>query len=274
MNGENRIGLQEYAYEIADDITRGNYTIVDDTNANDINTILNNNALMDHILLILTDHYGDEIEAQSHFEEFIEYNTNILNRLNNDDNITRRVNNIIINDNENNRRPPTPPTPENAQIEPIEIPQEVIDRIPQEVLNIITCPISGEIMRNPVINSVGQTYDRTRIQQWLSRGNRTDPNTRQQITTTLIPNFSIKSLINSYIPQLGGKRKYTKKNRKYKKSRKTKINKKTKNNKRTKNMKKIKKMKIMKKNKTIKQKRVSKNKKHNKKTKKTKNKRK
>ena len=105
-------------------------------------------------------------------------------------------------------------------------------------------------MRNPVINSVGQTYDKNNIQQWLSRGNITDPNTRQQITTTLIPNFSIKSLINSYIPQLGGKRKY-------KKTRKT-------NNKMTKNIKKIKKMK---KNKTIKQKRVLKNRKYNKKTK-------
>jgi hypothetical protein len=103
-------------------------------------------------------------------------------------------------------------------------------------------------MRNPVVNSVGQTYDRANIQQWISRGNRTDPNTRQQITTTLIPNFSIKSLINSYIPQLGGKRKYTKKNRKYKKSKKTKTNKRIKN-------------------KTIKQKRALKNKKYNKKTK-------
>ena len=89
-------------------------------------------------------------------------------------------------------------------------------------------------MRNPVVNSVGQTYDRQSIQQWLSRGNRTDPNTRQQITNTLIPNFSIKSLINSYIPQLGGKKKYTKKNRKYKKSKKTKINKRTKNMKKNK----------------------------------------
>ena len=68
-------------------------------------------------------------------------------------------------------------------------------------------------------------------------GIETDPNTRQQISTTLIPNFSIKSLINSYIPQLGGKRKYTKKNRKYKKSRKTN------NNKGTKKIKKIKKIK-------------------------------
>ena len=77
-------------------------------------------------------------------------------------------------------------------------------------------------MRNPVVNSVGQTYDRANIQQWISRGNTTDPNTRQQISATLIPNFSIKSLINSYIPQLGGKRKCTKKNRKYNKKTKSK----------------------------------------------------
>ena len=257
MNSEDRLGLQDYAYELVDNITRGDYSIVDADNVSDINAILNNDTLMDFILLGLQDHYGEGTEAEARFNYFVNYNTAIINNTENE-NITRRIDNLIINENENNIRPPTPPTPVIAEPEPIEIPREVIDRIPQEVLNVITCPIGGEIMRNPVINSVGQTYDRANIQEWISRGNRTDPNTRQQITTTLIPNFSIKSLINSYIPQLGGKRKYTKKNRKYKKSKKTKTNK------RTKNMKKIKKMK---KNKTIKHKRISKNKKHNKKTK-------
>ena len=235
MDSEYRVNLQDEAYDIAQDIMRGDYRIVDDTNVSDIRVFLNNDALMDMIYTILEEEYGEGTEAEVRFNEFINYNRNIINNI----------------ENENNMRPPTPPTPtqRNVELEPIEIPQEVIDRIPQEVLNVITCPIGGEIMRNPVVNSVGQTYDRVNIQQWISRGNRTDPNTRQQITTTLIPNFSIKSLINSYIPQLGGKRKYTKKNRKYKKSKKTKTNK------RTKNMKKIKKMK---KNKTIK---------HNKKTK-------
>ena len=87
-------------------------------------------------------------------------------------------------------------------------------------------------MRDPVFNSVGQTYDRSSIQEWLNRGNRTDPNTRQNITNQLITNFSIKSLINSYIPQLGGKRRLTKKNKKYKKNNNK--NKKTKNNKKNK----------------------------------------
>jgi hypothetical protein len=244
--------FHDYLYDIVQNIINGDYSISD--NPQEVSSIINSNTSLDTIQLMLEDEYGEGTEAESRFNEFVNYNRAFLNRLNNNsENISRR-----INDNENIMRPPSPPTPEIPEPEPIEIPQEVIDRIPQEVLNVITCPIGGEIMRNPVINSVGQTYDRANIQQWISRGNRTDPNTRQQITTTLIPNFSIKSLINSYIPQLGGKKKYTKKNRKYKKSRKTKTNK------RTKNMKKIKKMK---KNKTIKQKRVLKNRKHNKKTK-------
>jgi hypothetical protein len=229
--------FHDYLYDIVQNIINGDYSISD--NPREVASIINDNTALNIIQDMLEDEYGEGTEADARYEQFIRYNTAIINNIENE-NITRRIDNIVINDNENIMRPPTPPTPEIPEPEPVEIPQEVIDRIPQEVLNVITCPIGGEIMRNPVVNSVGQTYDRTNIQQWISRGNRTDPNTRQQITTTLIPNFSIKSLINSYIPQLGGKRKYTKKNRKYKKSKKTK---------------------------TIKQKRVLKNRKHNKKTK-------
>ena len=251
--------FHDYLYDIVQNIINGDYSISD--NPREVASIINNRRALNTIEEMLEEYYQEELpgddgyhEADARYQQFIRYNRNIINNTENE-NIIRRMDNIQINENVNNTRPPTPPTPEITEVESIEIPQEVIDRIPQEVLNVITCPIGGEIMRNPVINSVGQTYDRANIQEWISRGNRTDPNTRQQITTTLIPNFSIKSLINSYIPQLGGKRKYTKKNRKYKKSRKTKTNKRTKN------------MKKMKKNKTIKQKKVLKNNKHNKKTK-------
>ena len=174
MDSESRVELLDYAYELVDNITRGDYTLEDAINVREINAVLNNNTLMDYILLGLEDHYDERREAESRFNDFVNYNRNIINNTENE-NIIRRVNNININNNENNEnnaRPPTPPTPEIAEPEPIEIPQEVIDRIPQEVLNVITCPISGEIMRNPVVNSVGQTYDKTSIQQWISRGNR------------------------------------------------------------------------------------------------------
>jgi len=242
--------FHDYLYDIVQNIINGDYSISD--NPREVASIINDRRALNTIENMLEEYYQEELpggdgyhEAGAKYQQFIRYNIDILNRLNNNnnENIIRRMDNIEINENINNDdtgniiRPPSPPTPQQEHIE-----------IPQEVLHVITCPISGEIMREPVVDSVGQTYDRISIQGWLSRGNRTDPNTRQQITTTLIPNFSIKSLINSYIPQLGGKKKYTKKNRKYKKSRKVKTNKRIKN-------------------KTIKQKRVLKNKKHNKKTK-------
>jgi hypothetical protein len=253
--------FHDYLYGIVQNIINGDYSISD--NPREVASIINDRRALNTIKNMLEEYYQEELpgdngyhEAGARYQQFIRYNRNIINNTENENII--RMDNFQINEIVNNTRPPTPPTPEITEVESIEIPQEVIDRIPQEVLNVITCPISGEIMRNPVVNSVGQTYDRISIQGWLSRGNRTDPNTRQQITTTLIPNFSIKSLINSYIPQLGGKRKYTKKNRKYKKFKKTKTKKRTKN---------IKKNKKIKKNQTIKQKRVLKNRKYNKKTK-------
>lgn len=248
--------FHDYLYDIVQNIINDDYFISDIPR--EVASIINNRTALNSIEEMLEEYYQEELpgddgyrEAGTRYQQFIRYNRNIINNIENE-NISRRVNNIIIDDSENNMRLPISPSPEITEPEPIEIPQEVLDRIPQEVLNVITCPIGGEIMRNPVVNSVGQTYDRANIQQWISRGNSTDPNTRLQITTTLIPNFSIKSLINSYIPQLGGKKKYTKKNRKYKKSRKIKTNK---------NIKK------MKKNKSIKKKKVSKNKKYNKKSK-------
>ncbi|KAJ6710989.1 U BOX DOMAIN-CONTAINING [Salix koriyanagi] len=44
------------------------------------------------------------------------------------------------------------------------------------------CPLSKELMRDPVVLSTGQTYDRPFIQKWLKAGNRTCPLTQQGIT--------------------------------------------------------------------------------------------
>ena len=68
----------------------------------------------------------------------------------------------------------------------------VMNKVQEESL---ICPISQEIMSDPVITSSGKTYERTSIQGWLDRGERTDPLTREIITTNLIPNIVLKSLI-------------------------------------------------------------------------------
>ncbi|CAF2074653.1 hypothetical protein Bca4012_089267 [Brassica carinata] len=58
------------------------------------------------------------------------------------------------------------------------------------------CPISLEMMRDPVIVSTGQTYERTCIDKWIEAGHSTCPKTQQALTsTTLTPNYVLRSLI-------------------------------------------------------------------------------
>ncbi|XP_077220235.1 plant U-box 14 [Tasmannia lanceolata] len=58
------------------------------------------------------------------------------------------------------------------------------------------CPISLELMKDPVIVSTGQTYERSCIQKWLDAGHKTCPKTQQTLShTVLTPNYVLKSLI-------------------------------------------------------------------------------
>eukprot|EP00249_Psilotum_nudum_P017096 c26156_g2_i1 orf=365-1534(-) len=58
------------------------------------------------------------------------------------------------------------------------------------------CPISLELMSDPVILATGQTYDRPSIQRWLDAGHRTCPKTKQFLyDVKLIPNYALRSLI-------------------------------------------------------------------------------
>ncbi|KAK9064211.1 hypothetical protein SSX86_015591 [Deinandra increscens subsp. villosa] len=64
------------------------------------------------------------------------------------------------------------------------------------------CPISLEIMSDPVILSSGHTFDRPSIQRWLDSGHRTCPITKLPLSDSpsLIPNHTLRSLISSYNP--------------------------------------------------------------------------
>ncbi|XP_038875664.1 U-box domain-containing protein 11-like isoform X2 [Benincasa hispida] len=58
------------------------------------------------------------------------------------------------------------------------------------------CPISFELMLDPVICSTGQTYERSNVQNWIDRGNRTCPKTQEQLQTLILtPNFLMRKLI-------------------------------------------------------------------------------
>ncbi|KAK4254958.1 hypothetical protein QN277_008026 [Acacia crassicarpa] len=58
------------------------------------------------------------------------------------------------------------------------------------------CPISLELMKDPVIVSTGQTYERSCIEKWLEAGHSTCPKTQQTLTSTVLtPNYVLRSLI-------------------------------------------------------------------------------
>ncbi|XP_050228616.1 U-box domain-containing protein 15 [Mercurialis annua] len=64
--------------------------------------------------------------------------------------------------------------------------------IPHEFL----CPITLEIMTDPVIIASGQTYERESIQKWFSSNHRTCPKTRRDLDhLSIAPNYALKNLI-------------------------------------------------------------------------------
>ncbi|CAN4115760.1 unnamed protein product [Withania somnifera] len=58
------------------------------------------------------------------------------------------------------------------------------------------CPISLDLMRDPVVVSTGQTYERSSITVWFESGHTTCPKTGQTLThTDVITNSALKNLI-------------------------------------------------------------------------------
>ncbi|VAH82655.1 unnamed protein product [Triticum turgidum subsp. durum] len=71
--------------------------------------------------------------------------------------------------------------------------------IPPEELR---CPISLQLMYDPVIVSSGQTYERVCIEKWFNDGHSTCPKTQQQLAhLSLTPNYCVKAMISSWCEQ-------------------------------------------------------------------------
>ena len=67
--------------------------------------------------------------------------------------------------------------------------------------SLIICPISHQIMIDPVMTSDGQTYEREVITQWLLTS-QTSPLTNAPLAnTTLIPNIALRNIIENIIEQ-------------------------------------------------------------------------
>lgn len=61
------------------------------------------------------------------------------------------------------------------------------------------CPISLDLMKDPVILSTGITYDRESIEKWIDGGNFSCPATKQDLTSfDLIPNHALRRMIQDW----------------------------------------------------------------------------
>ncbi|XP_074286307.1 U-box domain-containing protein 26-like [Silene latifolia] len=79
------------------------------------------------------------------------------------------------------------------------LPIEPLDAAGVQIPYYFRCPISLELMTDPVTVCTGQTYDRSSIESWVSTGNITCPVTRSPLSDfTLIPNHTLRRLIQEW----------------------------------------------------------------------------
>ena len=61
------------------------------------------------------------------------------------------------------------------------------------------CPISQDVMKDPVLTTAFQTYERESIEKWFALGRRTDPMTGQRLgSTALRPNGPLRDAIQEW----------------------------------------------------------------------------
>jgi len=75
-----------------------------------------------------------------------------------------------------------------------------VDSLKENTKNILggndsfLCPITRDVMEDPVSAKDGHTYEREAIEMWFHNNSRS-PKTNEQISTELIPNYALKSAI-------------------------------------------------------------------------------
>mmetsp|Transcript_9035 Transcript_9035/g.10215 ORF Transcript_9035/g.10215 Transcript_9035/m.10215 type:complete len:144 (+) Transcript_9035:19-450(+) len=77
-------------------------------------------------------------------------------------------------------------------------PLPMANNIPKDVEEKLLCPISLEIMTDPVVTPYGHTYERKNIEEYIERHG-IDPMTRKPLAKdALIPNYSIRTMLEHY----------------------------------------------------------------------------
>ncbi len=64
------------------------------------------------------------------------------------------------------------------------------------VLDSFQCPLTMEMMRDPVMTADGQTYERAATEEWFALGRRTSPLTGDELpSTNFFPNIALRKVI-------------------------------------------------------------------------------
>jgi hypothetical protein len=64
------------------------------------------------------------------------------------------------------------------------------------------CPVTLDLMKDPVTLSTGITYDRDSIEKWIESGNKTCPVTKTELTSfDIVPNHSLRRMIQDWCVQ-------------------------------------------------------------------------
>merc|ERR1711964_219396 len=68
-----------------------------------------------------------------------------------------------------------------------------------EAPNEFQCPISLEVMADPVVIVSGHTYERAAIEKWFNEGHRTCPKSHVWVeNTTTVPNHTLRTMIQDF----------------------------------------------------------------------------
>lgn len=85
--------------------------------------------------------------------------------------------------------------PAAAPVQPVPVGLALGEEHPREFL----CPISLELMTDPVVTSTGHTFERASIEAWFATGRTTNPITGLRLASRdLTPNFALRDAIATY----------------------------------------------------------------------------
>mmetsp|Transcript_517 Transcript_517/g.564 ORF Transcript_517/g.564 Transcript_517/m.564 type:complete len:101 (-) Transcript_517:30-332(-) len=82
-----------------------------------------------------------------------------------------------------------------------------------EVIESFLCPITQQIMKDPVMTKYGHLYERTAIEAWIDKNNACPMTSKPLTREDIFPAYAVKNAIQEYIKKRGQEKKNEEENR-------------------------------------------------------------